>query len=196
MRRDSPLEWLPGLATPSPSSVMYPGGGVSVIGKLALSGHVSPRPAAWARIFKLLRSPGIDYKEKSIQPALICKRLWSPGIDSENSIPTARLYVAWRAGTPCRVFVPTPKAGNRFLGSLKGLLYKYELWRAVTITLFLLGSYSHHRLLKNSSSEFTRHSQWQCRAGQPQVSTQDILSDNLGLVQPQTWVHKAFSMTI
>ena len=27
--------------------------------------------------------------------ARICKRLWSPGIDSEDSIPPA--YVAWRA---------------------------------------------------------------------------------------------------
>jgi hypothetical protein len=29
--------------------------------------------------------------------ARICKRLWSPGIDSEESIPP--VYVAWRAGT-------------------------------------------------------------------------------------------------
>jgi hypothetical protein len=74
MCRDSPLEWLPGLATPSPSSVMYPGGGVSVIGKLALSGHVSPRPAAESEF--LTYHQGIDSKE-SIQPA----------------------YAAWRACT-------------------------------------------------------------------------------------------------
>jgi hypothetical protein len=29
--------------------------------------------------------------------ARICKRLWSPGIDSKESIPPA--YVAWRAST-------------------------------------------------------------------------------------------------
>jgi hypothetical protein len=54
--------------------------------------------------------------------ARICKRLWSPGINSENSIPPA--YVAWRAGTTCRIVVPTRQAGNRFLGSLKGLQIK------------------------------------------------------------------------
>jgi hypothetical protein len=40
--------------------------------------------------------------------ARICKRLWSPGIDSEKSIPPA--YVA------CRV-IPARQAENRFLGS-------------------------------------------------------------------------------
>ncbi len=48
-----------------------------------------------------------------------CKRLWSPGIDFEESIQPA--FVAWRAGTPNKVYVPARKAGNRFLGSLKGL---------------------------------------------------------------------------
>jgi hypothetical protein len=62
--------------------------------------------------------------------ARICKRLWSPGIDSENSIPPA--YVAWRAGTICRAVVPTCQAGNRFLGSLKGL--KYRLSRIDSFT--------------------------------------------------------------
>jgi hypothetical protein len=51
--------------------------------------------------------------------ARICKRLWRPGIDAEESIPPA--YVAWRAGTTNRVVVPARQAGNRFLGSLKGL---------------------------------------------------------------------------
>jgi hypothetical protein len=46
----------------------------------------------------------------------ICKGLWSPGIDSEESTPSA-----WRAGTTNRVVVPACQAGNRFLGSLKGL---------------------------------------------------------------------------
>jgi hypothetical protein len=51
--------------------------------------------------------------------ARICKRLWSPGIDSEESISPA--YVACRAGTTNRVVEPSRQAGNRFLGSLKGL---------------------------------------------------------------------------
>ena len=60
-----------------------------------------------AHICKRLWSPGID-SEESISPAYvvwrararICKRLWSPGIDSEESIsPT---YVAGRAGTKKR----------------------------------------------------------------------------------------------
>jgi hypothetical protein len=51
--------------------------------------------------------------------ARICKRLRSPGIDSEESIQSA--YVAWRAGTTNRVVVPVHQAENRLLGSLKGL---------------------------------------------------------------------------
>ncbi len=51
--------------------------------------------------------------------ARICTRLWSPEIDSEESISPA--HVAWRASTPNRVFVPARQAGNRYLGSLKGL---------------------------------------------------------------------------
>jgi hypothetical protein len=47
------------------------------------------------------------------------KRLWSPGIDSEDSMPLA--YVAWRVGTTYMVVVPVRQAGNRFLGSFKGL---------------------------------------------------------------------------
>jgi hypothetical protein len=45
--------------------------------------------------------------------------LRSPGIDSKESIPPA--FVAWQAGTPKRVVVLARQAGNRFLGSLKGL---------------------------------------------------------------------------
>jgi hypothetical protein len=45
--------------------------------------------------------------------ARICKRLRSPGIDSA--------CVVWRANTTNRVFVPARQAGNRFLGTLKGL---------------------------------------------------------------------------
>jgi hypothetical protein len=51
--------------------------------------------------------------------ARICKRLWRPGIDSEDSLPLA--YVAWRADTTNRVVVPARQAGNRFLGFLTGL---------------------------------------------------------------------------
>jgi hypothetical protein len=39
--------------------------------------------------------------------ARICKRLWSPGIDSEESIQPA--YVACRSGTAKRVVVPAPR---------------------------------------------------------------------------------------
>jgi hypothetical protein len=48
--------------------------------------------------------------------ARICKRFWSPEIDSKELIqPT---YVAWRAGTTNRVVVPARRAENRFLGYL------------------------------------------------------------------------------
>jgi hypothetical protein len=42
-----------------------------------------------------------------------------PGIDSVKSISPG--YVACRAGTINRVVVPARQAGNRFLGSLKGI---------------------------------------------------------------------------
>jgi hypothetical protein len=38
---------------------------------------------------------------------------------AQESIPPA--YVVWRAGMSNRVVVPARQAGNRFLGSLKGL---------------------------------------------------------------------------
>ncbi len=38
---------------------------------------------------------------------------------AQESIPSA--YVAWRAGTTSRGFVPARQVGNRFLGSFKGL---------------------------------------------------------------------------
>ncbi len=34
---------------------------------------------------------------------------------------SASLCLAWRAGTSNRIVVPARQAGNRFLGSLKGL---------------------------------------------------------------------------
>ncbi len=60
--------------------------------------------------------------------ARICKRLRITGIDSEESILPA--YVAWQAGTKNRVFVPARRAGNLFLGSLKGL----QIWAQFVIT--------------------------------------------------------------
>jgi hypothetical protein len=39
----------------------------------------------------------------------MCKLLWSPGIDSEKSIPPA--YEAWRSGTTNRVVEPVRQAG-------------------------------------------------------------------------------------
>ncbi len=51
--------------------------------------------------------------------ARICNRLWSPGIDSEKSIPPA--YLARRAGTKNRVVVLARQGGNRFLGPSIGL---------------------------------------------------------------------------
>ena len=49
----------------------------------------------------------------------ICKRLQSPGIDSEKTILPA--HAIWRIGTTNGVFLPTRQAVNQFLGSLKGL---------------------------------------------------------------------------
>ncbi len=47
------------------------------------------------------------------------------GIDSKVSIPPA--YVALRAGTSNRVVLPARHAGNRFLGSLKGLQIRAQV---------------------------------------------------------------------
>jgi hypothetical protein len=51
---------------------------------------------------------GLSYR------ARICKRLWSPGIDSASLGNLG-------AVTPNRVVVPSRQAANRFLSSLKGL---------------------------------------------------------------------------
>jgi hypothetical protein len=49
----------------------------------------------------------------------ICKSLRSPGINSEEAIsPT---YAAWQADTTNRLVISARQAGNRFLGSIKGL---------------------------------------------------------------------------
>ncbi len=79
------------------------------------------------RLFKNSSSGPYLFRQKpeeSIPPvhitrARICKRLRGPVIDSEDSILPA--YVAWRARTTNRVAVPARQAGNRFVGSIKGL---------------------------------------------------------------------------
>jgi hypothetical protein len=58
----------------------------------------------------------LQYVRKTLPRARICKCSRSPGIDS------ARLYVAWRAGT-ITLLVPESIPWNRFLDSL----YKFGL---------------------------------------------------------------------
>ncbi len=56
------------------------------------------------------RSDSTVSEDARIEPrARICKRLWSSGIGSGESIPPA--YVAWQAGTTNRVVVPARQAG-------------------------------------------------------------------------------------
>ncbi len=50
-----------------------------------------------------------------------------------KSIPSA--YVAWRTGTSNRVFVPARQAGNRFLGSLKGIQIRPQDSREPIVSL-------------------------------------------------------------
>ncbi len=59
----------------------------------------------------------------------------SPGIDSEESIPP--FYVAWRAGMTNRVVIAAHQAGNRFLGSLKGLQIRTLRWIACIVQQLL-----------------------------------------------------------
>jgi hypothetical protein len=55
----------------------------------------------------------------------------------QESIPAA--YVAWRAaGTLNRVVVPARQAGNRFLGSLKGLQLRALVSGLCTALNFLM----------------------------------------------------------
>jgi hypothetical protein len=69
----------------------------------------------------------------------ICKRLRRPGIDSKESIPQA--YGVWRGPDKSnRVVVPERQAGNRFLGTLKGLQIRallYKSWGGLS-NVFLL----------------------------------------------------------
>jgi hypothetical protein len=82
--------------------------------------HIWPTFLCYRLLCKNPRfSDRIKSKKFAVIRARICKRLWSPGIDSEETIPPA--YVAWRAGTTNRVVVPARQDENRFLGSLKGL---------------------------------------------------------------------------
>ena len=85
--------------------------------------------------------------------ARIFKRLRSPGIDSKEWIPP--VYVAWRAGTSNRVVVPARKAGNRFLDSFEGLQIRaqfnagpqkkrnYLLIRLFSFSVFSYNAYFH-----------------------------------------------------
>ncbi len=80
--------------------------------------------------------------------ARICKRLWSPGIDSGESTPPG--YVAWRAGTINMVAVPARQAGNRFLGSLKDLQIPVQ-YTISTKHMLVCGKYSAVPFLRFSS---------------------------------------------
>ncbi len=82
-------------------------------------GSPAPPPSCWPRRSASLRSRSrLSFLWIRIR-ARICKRLWNPGIDSEEPTPPA--FVAWRGGTTNKVDVPASQAGNRFLSSLKGL---------------------------------------------------------------------------
>jgi hypothetical protein len=81
------------------------------------------------RYFKLLRSP--YSKIPRINSASLC--ILSPGIDSQPGGPVRQSYLTYRSASLLRLAKSIP--WNRFLGSLNA-----GLWRAGTITLFLLGS--------------------------------------------------------
>ncbi len=78
--------------------------------------------------------------------ARICKSLRSPEIDSEESIPPA--YVARPAGTTNSVVVRARQAGNRFLGSLKGIQIRAQesipAWRAGIATVSVVPARQAH----------------------------------------------------
>jgi hypothetical protein len=61
-----------------------------------------PAPEPYTKKSLRIRNTGCKEREVvSYNSARICKRLWSPGIDSEESISPA--YVAWRASTTNRI---------------------------------------------------------------------------------------------
>ncbi len=67
----------------------------------------------------------VNRRKGEITWARICKRLWSPGIDFEESVPPA--YAAWRAGTTNRVAVPGWE-------SIPGLLKRFTNTGSVLLT--------------------------------------------------------------
>ncbi len=52
-------------------------------------------------------------------------------------------YVAWRAGTTCRVVVPVRQDGNRFLVSLKGLQIRAQLYLSLPHLRYYNNKYPH-----------------------------------------------------
>ncbi len=64
------------------------------------------------------------YTEHIVYKARICKRLWSPGIDSASLCSLTGRYDKY-------VVAPARQAGNRFLGSLKGLQIRAQNIRFV-----------------------------------------------------------------
>ncbi len=103
----------------SPKSMSNLGRFTGIVYENLKSGNSQDYAQEPQRNCKLMISAFVYDSQRREYRARICKRLWNPGIDSEKSIPPA--YVAWRAGTTNRVFVPVRQTGNRFLGSLKGL---------------------------------------------------------------------------
>ncbi len=67
----------------------------------------------------------VNLRKDEITWARICKRLWSPGIDFEESIPPA--YAAWWAGTTNRNAVPGWE-------SIPGLLQRFTNTGSVLLT--------------------------------------------------------------
>ncbi len=70
---------------------------------------LSTKSSFYLPAFEIPRSCRTAWVLLSVYWARICKRLWSPGIDSEASIPLA--YVAWRADRTNRVVVPGARLG-------------------------------------------------------------------------------------
>ncbi len=98
--------------------------------KITLAGELSSSPLGGPPCWASPLAFGLIVPNR----ARICKRLWSPGIDSEESIPPA--YVAWPSGTTNRAIVLARKAGNRFMGSLKGLQIRAQISRWVLMHMF------------------------------------------------------------
>jgi hypothetical protein len=70
---------------------------------IALCSQIESVVSSLHRTYSLKYTPSVLLK-CIIYRARICKRLWNPEIDSEESIQLA--YVAWRTGTTNRVVVP------------------------------------------------------------------------------------------